>query len=525
MPRRKASRKPQAVQPHRPAPAGGQPVAGARPEPLPAPAPPPPPQPALAAGELGDVARLHDHELPALHALFTDAERWLSGDWRRNHQSYTSMTTTRVAGKMSNDTNALLIANSCAHNRGCSSFQRFMNGVEEVKRWQDLCGGVDKFPLRNANRMEQELDNGKPHAWFQGCAVYFVYHGTSELGVPAINCRGFHTGKRGANGQAHGEGEYFARNPNLALCYSDKQPQLLLTAVLLGPHVTVPYQDMVVVNNYNAASQRDHIAFQLPLGVIVHHHLESRVEFNRCVNSQPLPPEDPDACMIMSQPRQRAVPAALFELADAETAGGGGGGAARAPSVESVLSLAEQGTGRRAASVASIESGHTQPLRAAKRSRDDSDASIGAAASSAVSLPAAVGSLSLTSEAHRRRLGRRDRLQRLLKSVPAPAMPPAFVSFVVVDGAAGTVKFALDERDLVSDEKPSTTPIVALRRALGGSLADVQLSWLSKKGTTTSRVLTVSLATMTVKQHAVQAGGDANAEPECRHYLDVVFAA
>lgn len=51
--------------------------------------------------------------------------------------------------------------------------------------------------------------------------MFFAYHGTQSQNVQSICCDGWNISKRGKNGQAHGQGEYFGKSIWTAERYSE----------------------------------------------------------------------------------------------------------------------------------------------------------------------------------------------------------------------------------------------------------------------------------------------------------------
>lgn len=60
------------------------------------------------------------------------------------------------------------------------------------------------------------------------------FHGTAEKNIPSICKQGFNPNYRGAQGQVHGTGEYFATTPSMPLDYCHGGHKMLLNELLLG---------------------------------------------------------------------------------------------------------------------------------------------------------------------------------------------------------------------------------------------------------------------------------------------------
>jgi hypothetical protein len=60
-----------------------------------------------------------------------------------------------------------------------------------------------------------------------------AFHGTPEANISSICSNGFDRSRRGAHGQAHGAGEYFATTPDISIGYSSGN-KMLVCELLLG---------------------------------------------------------------------------------------------------------------------------------------------------------------------------------------------------------------------------------------------------------------------------------------------------
>ena len=64
-------------------------------------------------------------------------------------------------------------------------------------------------------------------------SVRLVFHGTREDNIENICRDGLDPSRRGANGQAHGPGEYFAENPSISVPYCAGGKKMIVFAVLM----------------------------------------------------------------------------------------------------------------------------------------------------------------------------------------------------------------------------------------------------------------------------------------------------
>jgi len=64
-------------------------------------------------------------------------------------------------------------------------------------------------------------------------SVRLVFHGTREDNIEDICRKGLDPSRRGANGQAHGPGEYFAENPSISVPYCAGGKKMIVFAVLM----------------------------------------------------------------------------------------------------------------------------------------------------------------------------------------------------------------------------------------------------------------------------------------------------
>ena len=64
-------------------------------------------------------------------------------------------------------------------------------------------------------------------------SVRLVFHGTREDNIECICREGLDPSRRGANGQAHGPGEYFAENPSISVPYCAGGKKMIVFAVLM----------------------------------------------------------------------------------------------------------------------------------------------------------------------------------------------------------------------------------------------------------------------------------------------------
>lgn len=64
-------------------------------------------------------------------------------------------------------------------------------------------------------------------------SVRLVFHGTREDNIECICREGLDPRRRGANGQAHGPGEYFAENPSISVPYCAGGKKMIVFAVLM----------------------------------------------------------------------------------------------------------------------------------------------------------------------------------------------------------------------------------------------------------------------------------------------------
>ncbi len=60
-----------------------------------------------------------------------------------------------------------------------------------------------------------------------------AFHGTADSNIHSICTNGYDTSKRGAHGQVHGAGEYFAKSPGISLGYCGGK-KIILNELLLG---------------------------------------------------------------------------------------------------------------------------------------------------------------------------------------------------------------------------------------------------------------------------------------------------
>ena len=77
-------------------------------------------------------------------------------------------------------------------------------------------------------------------------SVRLVFHGTREDNIECICREGLDPRRRGANGQAHGPGEYFAENPSISVPYCAGGKKMIVFAVLTDPSGLTAMQHNII---------------------------------------------------------------------------------------------------------------------------------------------------------------------------------------------------------------------------------------------------------------------------------------